>query len=195
MKEHIHIRFLVVMVGLMLSCIHQNKLTTCHQSSKEEYFNTVLLNKFKSIKFPCILHEGSSLNAEFFPKLDSKSEDTLFFKSGKALCYGRFSDTRNFVGLITYVPTVNYIPVITTFDQQGNILCEQEINFGCWDGGPDHKCEGTITIDSSFQIKLVHKTTCFKCDSTTRNPIVYLNSQDGFISKSGQIVLYKMKNN
>jgi hypothetical protein len=98
--------------------------------------------------------------------------------------------------MIMYAPAAQSIPVLMTFDPEGNRISEASIDFGCWDGGPyDYTCKGGFVINRDMTISLNHETIVTKSydvrDSTEIFPAKYPYSWKGKILNNGTIELEK----
>ena len=110
------------------------------------------------------------------------------------MCYGILTDTSSFYTLIFYAPTVTFIPVISTYDKKGNRISDKGIDFGCWDGGPyDYSCDGHLTVDNKMNLNLEHVTICNDCDSTSTEPVKFIEKRKGKITNNGQVELEARK--
>jgi hypothetical protein len=182
--------YYLVLVFTLYGCSRPNEPIKSVSSAKSEYFKSTFIKKFKTLQLPCSLPEGIAINSKDFAWSDPESHDSLFFGKYPVLYYGMLEDTTEFITLIMYTPGLTLIPLIWTFDKSGNSISSENIDFGCWDGGPgDYYCEGAITIDKKLKIALEHTTICTDCDSTSTNILKFVNTRSGQINKTGVIEL------
>jgi len=181
-------RYFWLSILLIFSCRQQTTSDNDLVDLKAKYFKDEFIKKFKVMSIPSVLPEGKQLDLESIPDTNPNSLDSLITGRWYLQCYGMFPDTSNFYTLFFYAPAATMIPVIETYDKYGNKISGEGIDMGCWDGGPvDYDCEGSVTIDSDFNIRLSHTTTCYDCDSTSTKPTKYLDSREGKINKTGLI--------
>jgi|LakMenE01Jun11ns_1017448.scaffolds.fasta_scaffold9743097_2 hypothetical protein len=174
---------------------HRDQLGERDQDNlKANYFKNTFLKKFKRLDLPTNIIEGKQIDPKKLTSNDPKSLDSLFTQSGSILCYGILTDTSSFYTLIFYAPTVTFIPVISTYDKKGNRISDKGIDFGCWDGGPyDYSCDGHLTVDNKMNLNLEHVTICNDCDSTSTEPVKFIEKRKGKITNNGQVELEARK--
>jgi hypothetical protein len=158
--------------------------------NQSEYFRKVFLKKMRVLQLPVSIPEGKVVNDSDLALLDTNSQDTLFNRDP---CYGVLGDTSKFFTVIYYTPAASFFPNIITYDKNGKILDGQNMNFDCWDGGPDNKCSGQFEISKTLDIDFEHTTICYECDSTSTKPIEFTDKGHGRILASGQIEFKKEK--
>lgn len=181
---------IIIPILICWSQVKDPKYSEHQNSVKTSYFKNTFLKKFKILDLPCVIGEGKNIDSMKLIKTDPKSMDSLIILSDEMICYGLLSDTSRFFALIYYAPAVTYIPVLKTYDKYGNEISSKGIDFGCWDGGPfSYKCDGHIKVNNKMIIDIDHVTTCFDCDSTSKESIIYSETRKGKILENGVIEL------
>lgn len=171
-------------------CCSVDTTNSDQRDTKKEYFRSKFLKKFKVLETPAVLAEGRAIDPKNSVLTDPTTPDSLFTQSSTLICYGMLPDTVSFYSLIFYAPASTYVPVVSTFDKNGDRIDSKSIEFGCWDGGPDeYFCEGEVVIDNAMNLSLSHTILCSNCGNLSTNPIKYFNYGNGVFNSSGQIEL------
>ena len=181
--------FFMIIVAVLVSCGQKKQL------SKEEYFQTVFIKKFKSLELPCTLPHAPLFKPNEFSSTAPATQDSLITGKSSVVCYGVIRSNPNFYTLIFYGAAATMIPVIQTYHSDGTLIETKSIDFGCWGGGVPYEyfCEGSTKIDSDYKINIKHVITCKDCDSLSSSPIKYYSRAKGSISSSGIINLEAMR--
>jgi hypothetical protein len=153
---------------------------------KRAYFKKSYLEKFKMVNLPLTLRPTGNYPERKSLRTDSNSPDTLFYKGAYSIaCYGLLPDTSMFYGVIWLEPADLEYPVITTYDKNGEIIDEREINIGYCGDDCGYHCTETVTIDKDYKIFSADSVTSNDCD--TLGHIIETSTKKYVIFKTGQI--------
>ena len=153
---------------------------------KRAYFKNNYLEKFKIVNLPLTLRPTGNYPERRSLRTDSNSPDTLFYKGAYSIaCYGLLPDTSIFYGVIWLEPADLEYPVITTYDKNGEIIDEREINIGYCGDDCGYHCTETVTIDKDYKIFSADSVTSSDCD--TLGHIIETSTKKYVIFKTGQI--------
>jgi hypothetical protein len=187
----------IIALALILFCCYEKKESSKDLSQlKARYFKEAFIKKFKKLELPCSIEHQP--HAEYsLGSFDPTSLDTLILGgSGFGVAFYGMLSNPSFHTMIMYAPAAQSIPVLMTFDPEGNRISGASIDFGCWSGGPyDYTCSGGFIIHQDMTVSLNHETIVTKSyddrDSTEIFPAKYSNSWKGKILNNGIIEIEK----
>jgi len=149
------------------------------------------LRKFPSLSYPVTIN-GCLVNLDSLAKLSGEKylpEDAF----GHA--YGIVPASDEYVCVILLAQADCEIPVILTFDKNGNKIDEQAINIGYCGFDCGYTCRESMLLGSNNEIYTADTITSYECDSLG-NPVPgtnehYVIYKTGKILSSGKIELSK----
>lgn len=165
--------------------------SSCNSTAKKtnEYSFRNFIQKLKIIDLP-FKHRPENIIEGTLKMVDLV--DTIFTKDQLSIYYGLLADTSNFFSVITLLPGDEYVPILTTYDKQGNLIDSKSILVNGCGGGPciDY-CSSTSIIEKDFTIFCVDTIIGPTCDSLDNRILgtdsIYTTFFKGKITKSGKI--------
>ncbi len=169
---------------LIVSCYSNNK-----KESLSNDFNLYKSN-FKSSKLPLIIKGCEIFNQKH---IEFKENKFTQFKGDASFAYKKIPSNGEFITLISFAGADCYIPIITTYQNDGKIIDSQSINIGNCGSDCGYNCKEFMKINKDYSIYVSDTISSFDCDSignpipgTLENYIIY---KKGKINKNGKIDL------
>jgi len=148
------------------------------------------LKEFKQTELPVVIkgcYENIDGLTEFDGSTYSKFTDAYHFS------YRQLPSNGNYIAVITLHIAECFIPVLTTFKPNGQIIDKQYIAIGYCGHGCGFECEEFMTIKTDYSIYTSDTITSCQCDDmweiipgTCEDYVIY---KEGKLNKDGKIEL------
>lgn len=150
--------------------------------------------KFKEFKLPLVI-KGCYLSDSNFIEVSPRQDTPVIID--RILAYCSVPANGNYYATITLAPADCYVPVLTTFNKEGNKIDEKAINIGGCGADCGFTCEEYMIINKDYSIYVSDTISQTKCDSmgneipgTTEH---YVNYKTGKLLSNGKIKLSEEK--
>ena len=150
--------------------------------------------KFKPISLPLVL-KACDIPEETFISITAQTDSP--FAESPALAYRSLKLKENFCATISLIAADCSLPVLTTYDNNGEQIDQKEIAIGNWGGGPGISCSEYMIIRNDLSIYVSDTMSVTKVNNvgkeikgTTQNFVEY---REGKLHHNGKIELSEIK--
>lgn len=126
-----------------------------------EQFSLYLKN-FEKINLPVII-KGCNISSEQLKNFDGDSFKN--YADGSSLPYGQIPTNGNYIATITLGAADCYLPVLTTYKLNGEVINEKCICIGGCGADCGFSCEEFMTLKSDFSFYTSDTISTYTCDS------------------------------
>jgi len=183
--------FILIPCFTLLSCGHNEGPTK--QLTQDKAATRALLEKTATVTLPLCI-KGCSIPTQNLPLLN---EVDFVTEEGEKHIYGKFQLSNGYTALVILANADCEIPVIITFDKDGNKIDEKEVHIGRCATECGYTCNEVLHIDPAYNIYTADTISYFTCDSlgnaiagTDEHYVLY---KQGRIVKTGIIELSQEK--
>lgn len=177
----------LTILGFLTACNNSDSGQTEKTAEANEVF-TSYLDNFKKIDLPVII-KGCEINSDglvhfegvHFPKY---SEDY-------SVAYGQIPTNGNYVATITLGAADCYLPILTTYNLNGQLIDKKTIAIGGCGSDCGFTCEEFMTLRKDFSFYTSDTISTYTCDSlgneTPGTYEYYVAYQEGKLQPDGKI--------
>lgn len=194
--------FVILVTTIILGCGDTNKGSVENNDNDsiniENKFPAVndefkgYLDNFKKIELPIIL-KSCNISLDGYKKFDGKNFGE--YAEEYSLAYGQIPTNGNYIATITLGAADCYLPVLTTYKLNGQVIDRKTIAIGGCGSDCGFSCEEFMTIRKDFSFYTSDTISTYSCDSlfqeipgTYEYYVVYMK---GKLLKTGKIEMSK----
>ena len=198
---------IILTISLFYSC--QTKKNDLNQSDKEKQVGltekysgflqvndefTSYLDNFKKVELPISI-KGCLLTSDGLKEIDGKKFDK--YNPENSYAYRQIPTNGTYLATITLGIADCYLPVLTTYKPNGEIIDKKTIAIGGCGSDCGFTCEEFMKIDKDYKIYTSDTISTYECDSLG-NEIsgtykYYVAYKTGMLTTEGKIVLSNEK--
>lgn len=193
----------LILIGIVIlsSCKSDNKNnknpTFEHQESSSEIIKAndqfqAFIDQFPAKKLPIKIN-GCSDEILDLPKLDIKLSSKFSKDVEFEHIYGIIPSKGNYITTLTLGVADCFIPILSTYKLNGEIIDSKPINIGYCGPDPCYECVENMTINSEYRIYVADTIKTFDCDDnfnvipgTEKIKVIF---KDGKLTEKGIIEL------
>jgi hypothetical protein len=153
---------------------------------------TLYLQNFKKLALPVAI-KGCKVNSDNFKQFDGNQ--FAKYADEYSLAYGQIPTNGNYIATIILGAADCYLPVLTTYKQNGEVIDQKTIAIGGCGSDCGFNCEEYMTLRNDFTFYTSDTISICDCDSFG-NEIpgtceYYVTYRDGKLRKDGKIEMNK----
>jgi hypothetical protein len=168
----------MIKATILVSIIAILLITACKNAPFEAY-----KQKFKVFKLPVAV-KGCYINDSNLLVL-TPQQDTPVYKD-KILAYCSFATNGKYFAALTVSPGDCYVPILYTYDEQGNKIDEKQIVIGGCGADCGFTCEEYMVINADYSIYI--SDTISECQCDTLGNEIPGTKQHYVIYKTGRLL-------
>ncbi|TBV25877.1 hypothetical protein DMZ43_08175 [Meridianimaribacter sp. CL38] len=169
--------------------LESNKKTISKASKLTEQYN-LFVEQFPIIKTPIKIKACDDDFSEFIQLNDTNN---ILDREEFNYIYGKIKINEEYIAVITLEEAECFMPILTTFKINGEIVNSKELMIGLCGSDPCFECEELMEIDNDLNIYVAFNSRYFNCDEngneivgTDKKEVIY---KTGKITKEGIIEL------
>jgi hypothetical protein len=165
----INVIFIILGLTMIFGCGHtSNENNEKNNTNNERKSLKVIddfsgyLNNFKKIELPITI-KGCNISADRFKQFDGSNFKK--YANEYSLAYGQIPTNGNYIATITLDAADCYLPVLTTYKPNGQVINKKTIAIGGCGSDCGFSCEEFMTLKKDFSFYTSDTVASYACDS------------------------------
>ncbi len=160
-------RLIIILTFLVFnSCQNSNNQTDPPKRDEKSISNndefSEYLGNFKKVNLPITI-KGCQISTENLQKFEGTKYSK--YTSEYSLAYGQIPTNGNFKATITLGAADCYLPILTTFKPNGQIINQETIAIGGCGSDCGFRCEEFMTMQKDYSFYTSDTVSTYECDS------------------------------